>query len=183
MGNYHTNNHSIEIQVMRKFVTSCNLLKSVYEKSTISQLGTYKSDSLLYKIRNVSNLNGSLLEFLCEKALSVVKRVTLCHEDMPHIKGLFNKLHSEDTIRRVSLFVKRATRLQIANEIVTTCTYQAGKSRNCSILGRYLGENFDVSSIIIRPAIVKNIYQVQVILSDNSKGTSVSHWICKYKWL
>ena len=173
MGNYHTNTHSIEIQVMRKFVTSCNLLKSVCEMSTISQLGTFKSDSLLYKIRNVSNLNGSLLEVLCEKALSIVKRVTLCHEDMPHIKDLFIKLYSKDTVRRVSLFVKRATRLQIANEIVTTCTYQAGKSTNCSILGRYLGENFDVSSIVIRPAVVENIYQVQVILSDNNKEKSV----------
>ena len=65
MGNYHTNNQSIEIQVMRKFVTTYILLKSVCEKSTISQLGTFKSDSLLYKIRNVSNLNGSQLEFLC----------------------------------------------------------------------------------------------------------------------
>ena len=79
---------------------------------------------------------------------------------MSHIKDLFKKLCGEDAVRRVSLFVKRATRLQIANEIVTTCTYQASKSTDCYILGRYLGENFDVSSIVTRPAIVENIYQV-----------------------
>ena len=180
MRNYHTNNHSIEIQVMRKFVTSYNFLKSVCEKSTISQLGTFKSDTLLYKIRNVSNLNGSQLEFLCEKALSFVKRVTLCHEDMSHIKVLFNKLYSEDTVRRVSLFVKRATHLQ-ANVIVTTCTYQASKSTNCCILRRYFGETFEVSSIVMGPAIVQNIYQVQVILSDNNKEKSMSHWVCECK--
>ena len=165
---------------MLKFVTSCNLLKSVCEKSTISELSTFKSDSLLYKIRNVSNLNGSQLEFLCEKALPFVKRVTLCHEDMSHIKDPFNKLYGEDTVRRVSLFVKRATHLQ-DNEIVTTCTYQASKSRNCCILRRYFGENFEVSSIVMWPAIVENIYQVQVILSDNNKEKSVSHWICECK--
>ena len=183
IGNYHINNDSIEMQVMRKFVTSSNLLKFVSETSARSQLDTFNSDSLLYKIRNASNLNAYQLKFLCEKPLSVLKRVTLCHKDMSHIKDLLNKLHGEDAVKRVSLFVKRATRLQIANEIVTTHTYHASKSRNCYILGRYLGENFDVSSIVIRPALVENIYQVQVILLENNKEKSVSHWICECKWL
>ena len=143
MDNYQINNHSFEIQVMRKFVTSSNLLKFLSQKSTKSQLETMKSDSLLYKIRNVSNLNGYQLEFLCEKPLSVLKRVTLCP-----IKDLFNKLYGEDAVRRVSLLVKRATRLQIANKIVTTCTYQASNSANCYILGRYLGGNFDVIRLL-----------------------------------
>ena len=69
MGNYQINNHSIEIQVMRKFVTSSNLLKLVSEKSNRSQLDTFKSDSLLYKIINVGNLHGYQLEFFCEKPL------------------------------------------------------------------------------------------------------------------
>ena len=47
MGNYQINNHNIEIQVMRKFVTSSNLLKFVTETSTRSQLETFRSDSLL----------------------------------------------------------------------------------------------------------------------------------------
>ena len=152
MDNYQINNHSIEIQVMRKFVTSSNLLKFVSEKSTKSQLDKLKSDFLLYKIRNVSNLNGYQLEFLCEKPLSVLKRVTLCHEDVSHIKDLFNKLYGEDAVRCwVSLFVKRATRLQIANKIVTTCTYQARNSTNCCILGRYLGGNLDVIRLLYHP--------------------------------
>ena len=79
---------------------------------------------------------------------------------MSHIKDLFIKLCGKDADRRVSLFVKTATRLQIANDIVATCTYQASKSTNCYIIGRDLGENFNVSSIVTRPAIVENIYQV-----------------------
>ena len=81
MGNYQINNHNIEIQVMRKFVTSSNLLKFVTETSTRSQLETFRSDSLLYKIRNVSNLNGYQLEFLCEKPFSVVKTLQALHVD------------------------------------------------------------------------------------------------------
>ena len=92
-------------------------------------------------------------------------------------------MYGEDAVRRVSLFVKKATRLQIANEIIKTCTYHESKSTNCYIFGRYLRENFDVSSIVIRPAIVENIYQVQAILLENNKEKSVSHWICECKWL
>ena len=101
---------------------------------------------------------------------------------MSHIKDLFNKLYGDDAVRRVSLFVKKATRLQIANEIVTTCTY-ASKSTNCYIFGRNLRENFDVLSTVMRLAIVENIYQVQAILLENSKEKSVSHWIWECKWL
>ena len=37
MGNHPCNNHSIEIRVMRKFITSCIMLKFVPKKSTTSQ--------------------------------------------------------------------------------------------------------------------------------------------------
>ena len=74
MGNYQINNHSIEIEVMRKFVTSSNLLKFVSEKSNRSQLDTFKNDSLLYKIINIGDLDGYQLEFLCEKTIVCCKK-------------------------------------------------------------------------------------------------------------
>ena len=79
-----------------------------------------------------------------------MRRVTLCCEDICQIKEFFNKLPGEDVVKKVSLFVKRATCLRKGNKIVETYTYHAGKSTNCYILGIYLGENFDVSKVLIQ---------------------------------
>ena len=101
--------------------------------------------------------DGNQLEFLCKKAFSVARRVTLCCEDMCQIKELFNKLSGEDFVKRVSLFFKRATCLRKGNKIVETYTYHAGKLINCYILGIYLGENFVVSKVLIRPVVFENV--------------------------
>ena len=97
MGKYQTNNRSIELQVMKKFIS----LKQVQVNHTLMDCDEGKGDyNTYYKFRDLrcqvkfgSLSSATELEFLYEKVKSKIYQVILTQEDYQKIAELFTKLY------------------------------------------------------------------------------------------
>ena len=67
------------------------------------------------------------------------------------------------------------------NEIIS-CN-SSGSSAYSYVLVGYLNNGTSPFTIDTRPAIVKNIYLVNIVLVEGSTERHASHWLCEVDWL
>ena len=141
MGKYQTNNSCIELQVMRKFISS----KQVQVNHTLMDCGDddkgdynthYKFRDLRCQVKFVTLSSATELEFLYEKVKSKIYQVTLTQEDYEKIAELFLKLYVLLPVKRISSFVQKVKRLSLDNEII--CCNSSGSLAYSYVLAGYL---------------------------------------------
>ena len=96
---------------------------------------------------------------------------------LSEIAELFIKLYVLLPVKRISSFVQKVKRLSLDNEIICC------NSANSYVLAVYLNNQSSPFTFDTRPAIVKNIYLVNVILVEGSIERHASHWLCEVDWL
>lgn len=183
MGMYHTNNNDLAIQVMRKFVTNCNIRMENEELlQTNTDVRASQIEALMQKVRHNIDISGFDLEFMCENILSVARRSVVCQLDMESINVVFSKMYGESFLR-IATFMKKVTRIDVLHEVVATNAYRGGNSPYSFIIARYPTDTFVFDTNIERPAIVNAIYEVQVIRKDAIvEEKIVKHLILKCQW-
>ena len=185
LGKFKTNNHSISIQIMRRFVSSTQLLQNVPEcllkfSKSESEINAFSSIYELVKIRNSTNVNPDLLQLTTEKPLSVLHQFALHSDDLFHLTSLFNKVYKNDVVKRVALMAKKAKRVSIGNEVFATKSYRGGNTSYCNGIARWPGNNDD---IILRPMIIESLFLVQVIVIKDGEEMRYFHWVAECLWL
>ena len=178
LGSYAVNNHNITVQLMRKFVsensavaTFCKINKALDLRIPLSSCDTELNDDYfrLSELRMKAEITWRDLDFLsCETILSTPKKVGLYKSDFFFIENLVNALNLSN-VTRISKFVKSIPRMRIGSEVFTTVMYRGGLSRSCNVLARYIGDNINLTSKLLRPGQIKQILElvVKVESSDN----------------
>ena len=180
VGNYHTNNTALSIQVMRKFVTGSQLRAD--ENCSSNNNEEMEIEIKLLKIRQSERISGEDLEFSCEKMLSVVRKSTLSKDDMENISSLFQKLYGEAFVR-VSLFIKKLVRVKMMNEVISSYSYRGGKSPCSFVIARYPNENYNFDEKSERPAMIVAMYEIQIVKHNiEGKESYASHLIANLNW-
>lgn len=180
LGKYHTNNHSLTIQIMRKFVSGSQLNNEELPEH---------SGMLQETVQNMISLNdkdtilGIDLEFFCERIVSVAHKFVLPSVMLSDIQKLFNVLYGQEI--RVSPFVKKFCRVDFCNNILATKKYRGTNSPYSQVIALYPGEAVinNISEMEKRPAIITELLQVMIVKHCDGKDVSVSHIIADCKFL
>ena len=175
MGQYQTNNHSISVQLMRKFITDKAAISNLPEE--LSQ-GRIKKDCCdvsqlqkLWSLRYDKVISGSAIEFDCECPLSVSRLGTLTVEEETSIQQMFRKIYDDERLW-VGSFVKVFSRIRVGNEVVSS-----QKNPYSLVLARY--PQFRSPAVVLRPGVISRLLEVTIIKGDETK---ISHFIAKMNW-
>ena len=164
MGSFNTNSHSISIQMMRKFVSGCQLesLKEANVPQDKKKLD-YGTIMALYEFSNRNCITPENIEFECETPMSVCRQVALESFDLDAIFDLFNYIYKERyLVKRVCISAKMASRVRLCQLMLVADTYRGSNSPFSRVLARWVDQS-DPESIFYRPATIKRIYQVQFV--------------------
>ena len=189
LGSFHINNHAISIQFMRKYLTGCvarngkhfntdfhTFLNLGKDKEIVSNEAIIK----LHELHNKIDFTGSMLEFEgCEQVLSVKKAfAALTNLDFECLENLFKKLYPDDKLIRLSRFVTEIKRIKLANELITYSEHRRGYQHGSCVMAKWLGYELDLSSDIIRPAVVESLYEIKLIFEHRT----IKMNIARVKW-
>ena len=122
MRKYQTNNSSIELQVMRKFISLKlvqinHMLKDWWwSYRWLQHILQAPGFALSGKIWH--DIIGTELEFLYEKVKSKIYQVTLTQEDYEKIVELFTKRYVLLPVKCISFFLQKVKTLSLDNEII-----------------------------------------------------------------
>lgn len=180
LGKYHTNNHSLTIQIMRKFVSgSQHFNEELEDDCDMSQEAAQNMMSLNSK--NI--ILGADLEFSCERIVSVARKIVLTSVMLSEIRSLFKSLYGHEI--RISPFVKKFCRVNFCNNILTTNKYRGANSPYCQVIAHYPNETpvNNISEMEKRPAIITELLEVLVVKSLNGKDVSVPHVVAECRFL
>ena len=94
--------------------------------------------------------------------LSVQKRCLFDDQDHQDREFVFRKLFTGIDGLRIARFANEISRVELAHEVVYSKKYKRANSNLC-VKARWLGEEVDLESPIIRPAIVSKMYVIRLL--------------------
>ena len=175
LGSYHTNNHSIPEQIMRKFVTCAKLNAFIDESANVSNKVEFNTIEQLHKCLQTNSIDFTCLSFLCEKGLGQTKTITFDEESVSQLIEMFHTYCNLPDVSRVSYVGKSNLRLQIGNQIVSTKGYK-GSSPYSFVSARWRNKD---NSFVFRPAVVVNLFEIKYINNDES---TCCFWVAEVQW-
>ena len=169
LGGYHTNNRSITMQLMRKFLDGHAVITSYSKFDTDAPLLQdlnllHKEDNNLrdiipvYEFRVKKQLSMSLLTSSHHKFLSVARLHCLPQDDVSIISTFLRRIIPEDESLSVNHLVESYLRIKIGRDIIASSKYRVTDNKNQYIF-IYEGDQN-------RPGFVNNIFDVTVTLSS-----------------
>lgn len=177
LGKYHTNNHSLTIQIMRKFVS--NLQMHDEDDDEIDDTFYIRSLRLaaFHTKREICNTD---IEFSFCQNISVASQTVLAVNVLDSIAKMMQIYY--DIPIRISPIAKKFSRIEYQNQILATNKYRGGNSPYSKILARYpVGNESDLVSMPIRPSIITEILEIVVIKETNL--TKFSMVVLNCQWL
>lgn len=179
LGKYQTNNHSIAIQVMRKFEVKSQVLGVGTDVTEEENECAYLSKMISFK--NLSTICGSDLEFQFGNISSLSTRGILLAGSIEALENIFKELYNCDL--RISPFVKKFSRINACGETFSINKYRGNQSPYSQIVARYPAEGYiNLSSMEGRPAVIHDLFEVTVIRISNKRETPVSHIMAECKF-
>lgn len=179
LGSYHTNNHSIELQVM--FVIKCQLGPSnlqLHSYTCNNELSSWNDILNSRSIQQADRVCGKELEFTVQTPLSKSTKFALENEYRESILELFTVLYSQFNVVRISIFAQSYSRVKMFGEVYTSNSYRAGSTRNCFVLARY-----SPSAKVYRPAVIKNIIKINCIMEESpTNEISKEQYLIQVSW-
>jgi len=185
LGSFHVNNHSISVQFMRKFVTSSQARSSNFMNLDHQAFLKIKVDDSIgrsnlmsfHKLKEAQVISGSFLESIdiSEQILSISKKIgRLSNDDFKNLFDLFNALYQDEHLVRVSQYVTVITRVKFANEIFTCSEHRRGYDHGSCVMVKWLGIENDLTSRIIRPAVINAIYEIKLVFQSRELSIKVA---------
>ena len=181
LGRYHTNNHDITIQVMRKLV-SCQQINSNFDHS--DHLESFFSNSEVISqyllLNNKTTVGGEDLEFKCEQPLSLGKMFPLSKGVSDELLALFESLYPFQNIR-IRTFSKRYSRIDLFNETIAVKGYRGTFLPYSKVFAKFPvgGDYSKFVEMEQRPAVVEDLLEVGVIREVDGKEKLVFHLIAE----
>jgi len=164
LGSYHTNNQSIELQVMKKFVLKCQIGTSDLDPDTYNdEISSWNDIRRMRSMHKSRNVGGNDLDFTITTPMSKSTYFALDSDSRECISSLFQVLYGQRHFSRIVLFAQSYRCVKMFGEVFTSDLYRAGSTRNC-----YVNARFTPNNNIYRPAIIKNIVKVNYILQENT---------------
>ena len=168
----HTNNHSIELQIMRKFISSQQLwalmngteLRSVEFLQMLEDFKTERGTALELNVTNeyIPTLQDEDFEGKYIQLLPPLKECILNHLHLPLVESSYRSLLGNDYIRTFRIY-QSATQVRIRGELYG-CARSRNKKRSialiriCRSCAERIPQEADprhISKSIYRPAILK----------------------------
>jgi len=189
LGAHQTNNRSITIQLMRKFLEGSFLDASADNflgenaQQVLTDVGltasidiNYELFSNLVSIRRSEVVQQSSL-FLEYNILSIMSIQCLSSDEVILIADILNTVFTSLDLQHVTSFVNEFNRVQIGEEIYVSEKYCGGTSPNKFVMARFgLGKN-------IRPCIISSIFDVKVVVRENGVSKTITIPFLKLKFM
>ena len=179
LGKYHSNNHSITLQTMRKLVAYSHFPKE--EDQNVEEVEMDHFHQMIGLRSKSGKIEGEDLEFVCEKLASIPRQFLYDADLIEELKKLYQGFYKQYTIR-ISRFVKTYSRVIFQNETIAIQTYRSSNSPYSQIMAYYPDpeseDDFSFSAMKVRPAIVKSILEITVICDDGVQPKQVKHTVC-----
>ena len=164
LGNYQTNNKSITVQLMKKFLNHRHTINA-YEKisseiPSLAELGllskkndNFKNSMPLHSFRISNEIDPSLLLQASVSFLSVGRLQCLTKEDVDNLNLFIKNLFSSSDVE-VSHIVRSFLRIQVGRFFISSSQYRANDNSNKYVMVSDQSEK--------RPGVVRNIIDVTV---------------------
>ena len=129
LGKFHTNKNGVSLQVMRELVSGSQLrCGKIVKESVFREIkSTTQACHDMYVLRQAEVLNGSKIEFSCEKRLSLVREAVLTRDVVCGVEDLFKQLYGWSFVC-VSSIVKKMTRIEFLGETLAINNYRSSNS-------------------------------------------------------
>lgn len=175
LGRYQTNNHSITIQVMRKFVLGSVLN---FDSQCNPDMNFLKARQMFF-INQRPHINGIELEFKCSVNLSVSKKCTLPLVELHKIESMLQGLY--DGPIHVQHFVQRMKRVEFLGQVFANKVYRSKNTSSYSrILARHpVGDARHISTMDVKPGVIIDLLEVIVEREENGEIKCVPTMIVK----
>ena len=98
----------------------------------------------------------------------------LANEDFQSMFDIFKALYHDEHLLRISQFVTIIKRMKFANEILTCSEHRRGYNHGSCIMAKWLGEQYDLTSKIIRPAVINNIYEIKLFFQTREISVKIA---------
>ena len=191
LGSFCSNNHSLSVQLMKKFISGI-YIESSYKNLGIGKLPTFSEmklssdheevNSKFYTIdrirRNIKNESISVFK-KCYDIIAAPKMDTLSNEEIDILKENIQQYIPLKQVHRVSKFIHTYDRIKFGRDVISSNTYKRGSSKDNSLFALRIELNGEK---VIRPGIVKTIFEVRVAMTDKPYEFKESVCISVY-WL
>ena len=172
LGRYHTNNHAITIQLMRKLVMGSQL----YDQEASVDLNEFETScealNQFSLFCNKQLITGFDLEFQFEKILSVPRKLVLEKEIVDDLTCFYQRLYPCEV--KISTFARKLTRVEFNNQTLASNSYRGGNSPYAQIVARYPNVNqFDAHQMVIRPALITSIIEVLIVRIEGNREVCI----------
>ena len=168
LGNYKTNNHSISIQIMRKFTLSNDFVSS-YENIPVSGLASLETLGLVPSadernsiqvaftdVTRKSVLNSEDITAIYHKVLSIPQLQSLHSCEVEMVKSRLAFFFVDDQHLMISRFVQSHLRVHLGTKVLVSEKYRCGSSPDKHVIACF------PPTSEYRPAVIRNIFDVNV---------------------
>ena len=160
---------------MKKFISGI-YIESSYKNLGIGKLPTFSEmnlssdheevNSKFYTIdrirRNIKNESISVFK-KCYDIIAAPKMDTLSNEEIDILKENIQQYIPLKQVHRVSKFIHTYDRIKFGRDVISSNTYKRGSSKDNSLFALRIELNGEK---VIRPGIVKKIFEVRVAMTD-----------------
>ena len=189
LGSFCTNNHSMSVQLMKKFISGI-FTESSCKNLGIGKLPTFSEMKLssdhegvnlkFYTIdrirRNIKNESIPVFE-KCYDIIAVPNMSTLSNEKMDILKENIQQYIPLKQVHRVSKFIHTYDCIKLGRDVISSYTYKRGSSKENSLFALHIELNGEK---VIRPGIVKKILEVRVSMTN--KPYEFKELVCISLW-
>ena len=170
MGSFQTNGHAVSIQLMRKFVTSSKLQE--FDNDKLDDAKRYDYTDILHVLES-EVIDETSFESDFEILKSACRRAKFNTETVSELLDMCTKYCKFKNLKCISSFGRSALRIQVGNQVFA-CNQYRGSSPYSYVIARW----HDKTGFSLRPAIIKQIYEVQATVGGEVK----KYWIAEMDW-
>ena len=173
LGKFSTNNHSISLQLMRKFVNSIRIqssyasfevsnLPSLIEMNVVSDEDDMNGSMIcLDQIRRKERVRTDNVTAICHEVMSIGKLETLSFDDVIVLTQRVQFFMPDLNIANVSRFIHTYRRIRLGKEIISSIAFRSGTSADRFVNAFYITSSHE-PQYSIRPGVVSKIFDITV---------------------
>lgn len=178
LGSYHTNNRSLTITLMRKFIDGIRVVSS-YQQLEGQGLPALDEFRLMNKIpesmylpllyiRGKDIIKEEDLWKVVYTLITVPKLACLPDADSQSVSLVLNDLFLHKNVTLQTKFIKSYERIKLGSEVIGTARYRNGASSD-----QYLFARLHYSINSLQPAIVKDIIEISLKIDNEKEGNLI----------
>ena len=156
---------------MRKFVVGC---KMITDATNTGEKASFAMIAKMYILSRASSLPDNFLSFRCEFPQALLRHNIFDKQVCDSLQRMFTSYCGIST-KRVCTTGKSVSRLKVGNSIVCVNRYRGG-SPYSHVIAKWLNE--DDNTFCLRPAIVKDIWEVKILAGSEFE----LHWVVHLDW-